>query len=137
MLKYSSFGLWDPSVDPDQVLANIKTKVHPLNKDLVTSARLDSTDDEECGNEYILSDRTHEVRLLSYNLMLIPKSVSSETFVPAPCKLHDERVAALFDLGFLDEFDIVCVQECFDGLPGSLKEQFLMHAAKAGFVYVS
>lgn len=77
------------------------------------------------------------MRLLTYNLMLIPKSVSSETFVHAPCLFHNERVAAMFDFGFLDDFDIVCVQECFDGLPGSLKEQFILYAAKAGFVHLS
>jgi hypothetical protein len=43
----------------------------------------------------------------------------------------------MFEMGFFDDFDILCVQECFDGLPGSLKETFLMYANKAGFLYVS
>ena len=93
------------------MLSKIKTKVHPLNKDMMNSSRIDSTDDEDCGNDFVFQqpERSYEVRLLTYNLQLIPKSVSSETFVPAPCLLHDERLATMFNFGFLDNFDIVCV----------------------------
>lgn len=54
-MKYTSFGLWDPNIDPDLILANTKTRVHPLNNEMVTSSRLDSTGDEECGNEFVFA----------------------------------------------------------------------------------
>lgn len=75
--------------------------------------------------------------MLSFNVMMVPKSVSGEGFPWVPCRLQEERLTALFEFGFVDDFDILCVQECFDGLPGSLKEQFLLYAQKAGFAYVS
>lgn len=58
--------------------------------------------------------------------------MTGETF---PCKYQDERVAAMFEMGFFNDFDILCVQECFDGLPGSLKQTFVLYAQKAGFLY--
>lgn len=66
--------------------------------------------------------------------MTIPKLVNLlEDF---PCKYGDERIADMFLTtdGFAD-FDIICTQELFKGLPGSQKELFALYAQKAGFFY--
>jgi hypothetical protein len=65
---------------------------------------------------------------------LIPKCVTSEYF---PCKFQEERIAAIFSNGAFDDFDIICIQECFDGLPGSVKQIFILYAQKAGFLYIT
>ena len=94
-----------------------------------------ATKDEEA--ESHRNCRNQEIRILSYNLQLIPKSVSGETFPYVPCRYHDERVAAMFREGFFDDFDILCIQECFDGMPWSMKPLFVTYAAKAGFIHVA
>ena len=65
---------------------------------------------------------------------MVPKSVSGGTYT---CKYHEERLADMFLQGHFDQYDIICVQECFGGMPGSLKELFFMYAQKSGFLYIT
>ena len=80
-------------------------------------------------------DRTNEIKILSYNLSLIPKCASGDENAEFPCKYQDERVAEMFRDGHFDEYDILCLQECFKGLPGHVHELFILYAQKAGFLY--
>ncbi len=56
---------------------------------------------------------------------MVPKSVTGETFA---CKYHEKRITDMFLNGYLEQYDIICVQECFGGMPGSLKQLFFMYA---------
>ena len=60
-------------------------------------------------NESLLIDRVNEIKILTYNLSLIPKSCSGDENDTFPCKYHDERVADMFRDGYFDEFDILCL----------------------------
>ena len=63
----------------------------------------------------------HEIRLLTYNLALEPKSVVGDTY-------QEERVADMFKDGNFDEFDVICVQKCSGGVSNSVKELFIVYA---------
>jgi hypothetical protein len=56
---------------------------------------------------------------------MVPKSVTGETYA---CKYHEKRITDMFLDGYFDQYDIICVQECFGGMPGSLKQLFFMYA---------
>jgi len=92
-----------------------------------------------------VKERTNEIKLLTYNVQLIPSFVvgdsQAERNVLAantyPCGYQDERVTDMFSDGNFDAFDILCIQECFEGLPGSVKELTMLYAQKAGFMHVA
>ena len=41
----------------------------------------------------------------------------------------------MFRDGNFEKFDIICIQESFEGVPGCFKELMLLYAQKAGFIY--
>ena len=74
------------------------------------------------------------VRVLSWNIQMLPKCVSGETY---PCKFWEQRLADMFTNGNLDQFDILTLQECFGGMPGCVKQLIFSYAQRVGFVYIA
>lgn len=114
-MYYCSWGLFGPTTNPSKVLKRIKTKVHPLHTQMFDALVRMPTDKESMLAEQekedmliapIGSQRASEIKILTYNVQLIPKSVTGETY---PCKYWDERISDLFTEGMLDDFDIVCL----------------------------
>ena len=103
--------------------------MHPLNSQLVEAAAKSGQVDE-----VVIKERPDSIRVLTLNIQLLPKCVTGETY---PCKYWDERMADMFLSGNMDQYDILAVQECFTGLPGTCQEIFKMYAQKAGFLYRS
>jgi hypothetical protein len=98
-------------------MEKIKTKIHPLQKSILQPG----------SSAELLNRPNNEINLLTYNVQCIPKLC--DLFNDHPCKYGDERVKDMFlTTNGLADFDIICVQELFRGLPGSQRDQFIMYA---------
>eukprot|EP00347_Sterkiella_histriomuscorum_P007660 403348063 len=101
-------------------LSQIKTKVHPLNLSLKQKVK---------NPELFITDRpAHKIRLLTYNIQMIPK-VLSGTFRSG---YQEERLLDIFKS--LDNYDIVCLQEAW-GFFQEIKQMIQIYSQKAGFLY--
>ena len=89
-----------------QVIEKIRTRVHPLNKELVDEVRRTHTEAE--ANEIIFSKKERPgacIKFLSYNTMMIPLFPVNPTYVSG---YQFERLADLF-LKVLPNYDVVCL----------------------------
>ena len=106
----------------DQVMKvtdKIKTRVHPLNKELVEEVRRSHSEAE--ANEIIFSREERPgscVRFLTQNTMMIPLFPVNPTYVSG-CQF--ERLADLF-LKVMPSYDVVCLQEVFGINTSELKD---------------
>ena len=76
----------------------------------------------------------NEVRVLTYNLQLIPAVVLA-TSDAYPSSSQEERLLDL--VKSLKGYDVACLQETFGGLFSELREKLIAYATKAGFVYIA
>lgn len=75
----------------------------------------------------------HNVRLLTYNMMMIPWLVGATSDKYASCS-QAERCEDI--VSCLENYDVVCVQECFGGLMSEIRDWFKAAVTKAGFFYI-
>ena len=97
--------------------------MHPLNQHFLTQKSRDLVPLVERGED--------EVRLLTFNMCLVPVCFSPLVYAPYQAQRMQE-----FVLHYVQNYDILCCQEVI-GLLWEVKDQFLTAMRKAGFFYVA